>query len=154
MKLFWYKGEVRPIFLRLFYVGAALVLFWLQESCCYVAILSMRALRPGFHATSGFFLNRRILQYFACVCEFRRFTWMSQLRDRAKYHKPWAVSFTLYKLVTKNLHLVTIFLQVVARRRLENFVNFKPCLIHCNVLDRKETFFANNSNSPKLHFLQ
>ena len=47
--------------LRLFYVGAALVLFWLQESCCYVAILSMRALRPRFHATSSFFLNRRFL---------------------------------------------------------------------------------------------
>ena len=31
-------------------------------------------------------------------------------------------------------------------------VNFQPCLIHCNVLDRKETFFANNSNSPKSHF--
>ena len=41
-------------------MGAALVLFCLQESCCYVAILSMRALRPRFHATSGFFLNRRI----------------------------------------------------------------------------------------------
>ena len=60
--------------------------------------------------------------------------------------------FTLYKLATKNLHLATIFLQVVAKRRPENFVNFKPCLIHCNVLDRKETFFANNSNSPKSHF--
>ena len=30
--------------LRLFYVGAALVLFCLQESFCYVAILSVRAL--------------------------------------------------------------------------------------------------------------
>ena len=137
--------------LRLFYVGAALVLFCLQESC-YVAILSMRALRPRFHATSSFFLNQRISQYFACFCEFRGFTWISQPRNRAKYHKPWAASFTLYKLATKNLHLATIFLQVVAKRRPENFVYFKPCLIHCNVLDRKETFFANNSNSPKSHF--
>ena len=112
----------------------------------------MRALRPRLHATSGFFLNRRISQYFACFCEFCGFTWISQLRDRAKYHKPWAVSFTLYKLATKNLHLATIFLQVVAKRWPENFVNFKPCLIHCNILDRKETFFANNSNSPKSHF--
>ena len=40
-------------------MSAALVLLCLQESC-YVAILSMRALRPRFHATSGFFLNRRI----------------------------------------------------------------------------------------------
>ena len=138
--------------LRLFYVGAALVLFWLQESCCYVAILSVRALRPRFHATSSFFLNQRISQYFACFCEFRGFTWISQPRNHAKYHKPWAASFTLYKLATKNLHLATIFLQVVTKRRPENFVNFKPCLIHCNVLDRKETFFANNSNSPKSHF--
>ena len=41
-------------------MGAALVLFCSQESCCYIVILSMRALRPHFHATSGFFLNRRI----------------------------------------------------------------------------------------------
>ena len=41
-------------------MGAALVLFCLQESFCYVAILSARALKPRFHATSGFFLNRRI----------------------------------------------------------------------------------------------
>ena len=60
MKLFWYIGEIRPISLRLFYVGAALVLFCSQEYCCYIAILSMRALRPHFHATSAFFLNWRI----------------------------------------------------------------------------------------------
>ena len=48
--------------LRLFYVGATLVLFCLQESCCYVAILSMRALGPRFRATSGFFLNRRVAE--------------------------------------------------------------------------------------------
>ena len=47
MKIFWYIDEIRPIF-TLFYVGAALVLFCLQESCCYVAILSMRALKPNF----------------------------------------------------------------------------------------------------------
>ena len=41
--------------LRLFYVGAALVLFCLQESCCYVAIFSMKALRPRFHTNSVFF---------------------------------------------------------------------------------------------------
>ena len=46
--------------LRLFYVGAAIVLFCLQESCCYVAIFSMRALRPRFHANSVFLRNRRI----------------------------------------------------------------------------------------------
>ena len=49
--------------LRLFYLGAPLVLFCLQEilqESYYVAILSMGALRPRFHATSGFFLNRRI----------------------------------------------------------------------------------------------
>ena len=107
---------------------------------------------PRFHATSSFFLNQRISQYFACFCEFRGFTWISQPRNRAKYHKTWAASFTLYKLATKNLHLATIFLQVVAKRRPENFVNFKPCLIHCNVLDRKETFFANNSNSQNRIF--
>ena len=37
----------------------------------------------------------QILRYFACFCEFHRFTWISWLHDRAKYHKPWAASFTL-----------------------------------------------------------
>ena len=38
-----------------------------------------------------------------------------------------AASFTLYELATKNLHLVTIFLQLVAKRRPEDFFNFEPC---------------------------
>ena len=33
----------------------------------------------------------------------------------------WATSFTLYKLATENLHLVTISLQFVAKRRPEKF---------------------------------
>ena len=45
-------------------MAAVLVLLCLQESCCYDAILSMRALRPRFHATFGFFLNRRIVSCF------------------------------------------------------------------------------------------
>ena len=56
--MFWYIGEIRPIF-------TSIILYaWLphlQESCCYVAILIMRALRPRFHATSGFFLIRLLL---------------------------------------------------------------------------------------------
>jgi len=31
--------------------------------------------------------------------------------------------------VTKNLHLATIFLQLVAKRRLEDFFNFEPCCL-------------------------
>ena len=38
----------------------------------------------------------------------------------------WAASFTLYKLATKNLHLATIFLRLVATRRPEDFFNFEP----------------------------
>ena len=37
-----------------------------------------------------------------------------------------SMSFTFYKLATKNLHLATIFLQLVAKRRPENFSNFEP----------------------------
>ena len=33
----------------------------------------------------------------------------------------------IYKLATKNLHLATIFLQLVAKRRPEDFFNFEPC---------------------------
>ena len=38
-----------------------------------------------------------------------------------------AASFTFYKLATKDLHLVTIFLQLDAKRRPEEFFNFEPC---------------------------
>ena len=34
----------------------------------------------------------------------------------------------LYKLATKNLHLATTFLQLVAKRRPEDFFNFEPCM--------------------------
>ena len=33
----------------------------------------------------------------------------------------------IYKLATENLHLATIFLQLVAKRRPEDFFNFEPC---------------------------
>ena len=39
-----------------------------------------------------------------------------------------AASFTLYELATKNLHLATIFLPLVAKRRPEDFFNFEPCV--------------------------
>ena len=35
--------------------------------------------------------------------------------------------YTIYKLATKNLHLATIFLQLVTKRRPEEFFNFQPC---------------------------
>ena len=38
----------------------------------------------------------------------------------------WAAPFTLYKVATKNLHPATIFLQLVAKRRPEDFFNFEP----------------------------
>ena len=63
----------------------------------------------------------RFLPNFAVFCVF---LWISRLCDGAKYQ--WAASFTLYKLATKNLHLATIFLQLVAKRRPENFSNFEP----------------------------
>ena len=52
---FQYICEIRPIFTPIMLHAAVLVLLCLQESCCYDAILSMRALRPRFHATFGFF---------------------------------------------------------------------------------------------------
>ena len=68
----------------------------------------------------------RFLPNFAVFCVF---LWISRLCDGAKYQKPWlrAASFTLYELATKNLHLATIFLQLVAKRRPEDFFNFEPC---------------------------
>ena len=56
MKLFWYIGEIRPIFTSIILCGCS--------TLSLVAILSMRALRPRFHATSGFFPNRRIHEPF------------------------------------------------------------------------------------------
>ena len=43
----------------------------------------------------------------------------------------WAASFTLYKLATKNLHLATIFLQLVASRRREDFFLFSSPVRTC-----------------------
>ena len=67
----------------------------------------------------------RFLPNFAVFCVF---LWISRLCDGAKYQKPWlrAASFTLHELATKNLHLATIFLQLVAKRRPEDFFNFEP----------------------------
>ena len=67
----------------------------------------------------------RFLLNFAVFCVV---LWISRLCDRAKYQKPWlwAASFTWYKLATKNLHLVTIFLQLVTERQPEDFFNFEP----------------------------
>ena len=35
--------------------------------------------------------------------------------------------FWLYKLVAKNVHLATIFLQLVAKKTTESIINFEPC---------------------------
>ena len=69
----------------------------------------------------------RFLPNFAVFCVF---LWISRLCDRAKYEKPrLTMSCIIYKLATKNLHLATIFLQLVAKRRPEDFFNFEPCLV-------------------------
>ena len=62
MKLFWYIGEIRPIFTSIILCGCSTCLILQTRIFCYVAILSMRALRPRFHATSGFFPNRCIIE--------------------------------------------------------------------------------------------
>ena len=74
----------------------------------------------------------RFLLNFTVLCLL---LWLSRIylsstasRPREMYHKPWAASFTLYKPATKNLHLATIFLQLVAKRRPEDFFNFEPCM--------------------------
>ena len=68
----------------------------------------------------------RFLPNFAVFCVF---LWISQLCNHAKYQEPWLgpASFTFYKLATKNLHLATIVLQLVAERRPDDFFNFEPC---------------------------
>ena len=48
--------------------------------------------------------------------------------------------FWLYKLATKNFHLATIFLQLVAKRWLKDFFNFEPCLA---------SFFAHDTQTSE-----
>ena len=65
-----------------------------------------------------------ILHVFVNFAGFHGFTWISWLRDHAKYQKPWYhelrhLHYTNWQL--KILHLVTVFLQLVAKRRLEEF---------------------------------
>ena len=62
-------------------------------------------------------------------------------------HILWAASFTLYKLTTKNLHLVTIFLQLVTRRRPEDFLILSPVLWNLKLFEvcsgsHKNCFFG------------
>ena len=65
----------------------------------------------------------RFLLNFLVFCEFRGSATAQNIRspDYELRH------FTLYKLATKDLHLVTIFLQLDAKRRPEEFFNFEPC---------------------------
>ena len=55
----------------------------------------------------------------------------------------WAVSFTYYKLATKNLHVATTFLRLVAKRRPEDFFNFEPwgCLIPLRGEENEDNLF-------------
>ena len=75
----------------------------------------------------------RFLPNFMVFCVFWWFSWHF---DSAKYQQPWlwAASFTFYKLATKNLHLATIFLQLVAKRRRKDFFNFEPCPFRWSIL--------------------
>ena len=65
----------------------------------------------------------RFLLSFTVLCVLlwilRSYLNFTALRPSEMYHKPWAASFTLYKLAT-------IFLQLVAKRRPEDFFNFEP----------------------------
>ena len=79
----------------------------------------------------------RFVPNFGVFCVF---LWISRLCYGAKYQKPWlwAASFTLYKLATKNLQLANIFLQLVAKRRHEDFFYFKSC-VKGEIETRKKT---------------
>ena len=68
----------------------------------------------------------RILQHFACFSDFCGISRIYlNFTNLPKYQNSWYYelrdSCTLYILVTKHLHLATIFLQLVTKRRLEDF---------------------------------
>ena len=58
----------------------------------------------------------------------RVFVNFAALRRREISEALRAASFTLYELATKNLYLATIFLQLIAKWRPEDFFNFEPCI--------------------------
>ena len=60
--------------------------------------------------------------------------WYFRQSNLIDYTILWAASFTLYKLTTKNLHLMTIFLQLVTRRRPEDFLILSPVLWNLKLL--------------------
>ena len=65
--------------------------------------------------------------------------------------------FLLYKLVTKTLHLATIFLRLVTKRRLKVFFNFEPFTgnyINYNNYAITQCQFGGNSNPSHLHGLK
>ena len=52
--------------------------------------------------------------------------WRDQIPDNDLKHFSTLYLFPLHKLATKNLHLATIFLRLVAKKRLKEFFNFEP----------------------------
>ena len=90
-------------------------------------------LKQTFHLFLLCFCHKKcaklhILSQFTCtskfvptsVCDIFK---QSNLMDRVML---WAASFTVYKLATKNLHLATIFLQLVAKRWPEDYLILGP----------------------------
>ena len=57
-----------------------------------------------------------------------------------------------YKLATKNLHLVTIFLQLVAKRRPEDFFLISSLVIPDNAHDLLRSFLKNNFLTSEITF--
>ena len=70
------------------------------------------------------------LQIYTDFCPW----YFQTIKSDRLYHILWAASFTLYKLTTKNLHLVTIFLQLVTKRWPEDFLILSPVLWNLKLL--------------------
>ena len=87
----------------------------------------------------------RFLLNFAVFCMV---LWISRLCDHTKYQKPWlwVASFTWYKLATKNLHLVTIFLQLVTERQPEDFFEFWALRKHVSFVELVTVMRINTSH--------
>ena len=72
------------------------------------------------------YLIRFLLNFAARI--LRVFVNFAALRPR-EISEAQTMSCIIYKLATKHLHLATIFLQLAAKRRPEDFFNFEPCLV-------------------------
>ena len=102
---------------------------WFLRTCyLQTVVFGSRKLLRLFCITMLFFCPRIFVITYASEFHATRNRMMKLNKLKHFQPAPKLIFFWLYKLATKNLHLATKFLQLVAKRRSNDFFNFEPCV--------------------------